>query len=419
MHVSKILNGIRNHGLDIFFYVIILLSITDQWWLPIISQMTPTKQLGSWGTVIHYILILIFSINFFIIIYRDILTRYILALSLPIILLLSLTDRLWIRFVVSSTVLRQYKFSGTVINYALILIILVISFLIIYRAVVSHRFHSSGYKYATQGNYTAAIENYNKAIKLQSNDSSLYYNRGMAFKNIQEYQAALLEFTKAIKLKPQDAGCYYMRGVVNIFLEDFSAALNDYNKVIELRSNGAGAFANRAYVHEKMKNFSQSLADYRKAIEIDPKFATAYFYLGGLFEELNRFDEAEQAYRKAIEFKTDDPEYYFQLGLLLHTQFHRYSEAELMFGKTLELNPQDETALYDLACIKSINKDTESAFGYLRDAIQKGFDRAWAWDDPDLDSLKDDPRFIEIVGPRPEKKSGLTVQQLYGANHTL
>jgi tetratricopeptide (TPR) repeat protein len=364
--------------------------------------MTTTKQLGSWATVIDYVLILIFSITLFISFYRDIATRNILDLSLPIIFLVLMTDRLWIRFVVRSTVLRQYEFSGTVIHYVLILIFLVISFFIIYR-LVACRFYSSGYKYASQGNYATAIENYNKAIKLQSNNSSIYYNRGMAFINTQKYQAALLDFTKAIELKPQDADFYFMRGKVNVFLKDFSAALNDYNKVIELRNTDAKAFCYRAFIHQEMKDFSQSLVDYTRAIEIDPKFAAAYFYLGGLFEELKRFDEAEQAYRKTIEFKTDDPMFYFQLGLLLHVQFHRYSEAELMFGKTLELTPQDETALYNLACIKSINKDSEPAFGYLRDAIQKGFDQAWAWDDPDLDSLKDDPRFIEIVGPRPEK----------------
>jgi hypothetical protein len=74
-----------------------------------------------------------------------------------------------------------------------------------------------------------------------------------------------------------------------------------------------------------------------------------------------------------------------------------------MFIKTLELNPQDKIALDDLACIKSINRDSDLAFDYLRKAIEKGFDRDWACNDKDLEWLHNDLRFTEIVGYRPKK----------------
>jgi hypothetical protein len=44
------------------------------------------------------------------------------------------------------------------------------------------------------------------------------------------------------------------------------------------------------------------------------------------------------------------------------------------------------------------------AFEYLQRAAQKEeFNSTWAWEDPDLQWMRDDPRFVEIVGVKPGK----------------
>lgn len=59
---------------------------------------------------------------------------------------------------------------------------------------------------------------------------------------------------------------------------------------------------------------------------------------------------------------------------------------------------------YNPACLESILGNLDTAFDHLTKAAQeKSFDKAWAWEDPDLQWIRDDPRFLEIVGPKPEK----------------
>jgi superkiller protein 3 len=160
-----------------------------------------------------------------------------------------------------------------------------------------------------------------------------------------------------------------------------------------------------AYSLHNNKKYSEAAATYKKAIKNDPKNGNAYLNLGLLLhEELNQPAEAERAYRRSIQLNPTFSVGYFQLAWLLHKRFHRYGEAEVLFAKTLELDPKDETASYNIACIKAITNDFDAAFKYLKDAIQKGFDRAWAWRDPDLTPLHNDPRFVEIVGARPMNK---------------
>jgi hypothetical protein len=63
-----------------------------------------------------------------------------------------------------------------------------------------------------------------------------------------------------------------------------------------------------------------------------------------------------------------------------------------------------EDDFYDRACLESVCDNFELAFECLQKAAQKEkFSRAWAWEDPDLQWIRNDPRFTEIVGPKPEK----------------
>jgi hypothetical protein len=72
--------------------------------------------------------------------------------------------------------------------------------------------------------------------------------------------------------------------------------------------------------------------------------------------------------------------------------------------KSRLLIKEDDDYWYYLTCIEAIIGNNDSAFEYLaRSAEEKDFDHAWAWEDPDLEWLRDDPRFTEIVGPKPEK----------------
>jgi tetratricopeptide (TPR) repeat protein len=62
-----------------------------------------------------------------------------------------------------------------------------------------------------------------------------------------------------------------------------------------------------------------------------------------------------------------------------------------------------ENDWYNRACLESVCDNFDLAFEYLQRAAQaEGFNPAWAWDDPDLQWLRDDLRFLEIVGPRPK-----------------
>jgi tetratricopeptide (TPR) repeat protein len=81
-----------------------------------------------------------------------------------------------------------------------------------------------------------AIEDYNRAVKLDSNSSSIYYNRAISFMHISEYGYAFNDFNKVLKLDNMNANAYFYRGIAKSRFSNLSNACSDILKAIDLES---------------------------------------------------------------------------------------------------------------------------------------------------------------------------------------
>jgi tetratricopeptide repeat protein len=81
----------------------------------------------------------------------------------------------------------------------------------------------------------------------------------------------------------------------------------------------------------------------------------------------------------------------------------RYDEAEALLQEGLTLHPGNPSLLYDLACLAAL-QGRDEAFELLREALEaQPKYRKHAGKDPDLESLRDDPRFSELVRESPRE----------------
>jgi len=79
-----------------------------------------------------------------------------------------------------------------------------------------------------------AIEYYNEAIRLQTNDAEAYYNRGLANHKLHQYQCAIEDFNEAIRLKPDYANAYNNRGVAYFMQGNNELGCSDAQKACSL-----------------------------------------------------------------------------------------------------------------------------------------------------------------------------------------
>ena len=87
--------------------------------------------------------------------------------------------------------------------------------------------------------YTAAMDDFNKAIAITPTYPDAYYMRGHVYYDQQKYSDAIPDFTKAIEIKPDYTDAYYKRAESYYNTGSMDLALSDFSKITEL----APAFA--------------------------------------------------------------------------------------------------------------------------------------------------------------------------------
>jgi len=85
-----------------------------------------------------------------------------------------------------------------------------------------------------KGEFVLAVNDYNKAIELNPQDSLTYLNRARTFSNQKNYDAAIADFTRAIELNPKESMAYFNRGDAYEKKGNLQEAMSDYQKASEL-----------------------------------------------------------------------------------------------------------------------------------------------------------------------------------------
>ena len=77
------------------------------------------------------------------------------------------------------------------------------------------------------GRYSAAILDYDEAIRLVPNSAIVYVNRGSAKHQLRQYFAAIADYNKAIDLDSNNAHAYFGRGLARSKLNSTQAAFRN------------------------------------------------------------------------------------------------------------------------------------------------------------------------------------------------
>lgn len=145
-----------------------------------------------------------------------------------------------------------------------------------------------------------ALDDYNKAIELDTSRWKAYHNRGVSYAMQGEYEKALAEFDQALRYKPTYANTWFNRGEIHYEQGKYAEAISDYNNVLRFDSSDADAYTRRGHAYFKLGRYREALADYSRAVDRRPKDAMAYLNRGEAYLSLSQWPQAAQDYRQAI-----------------------------------------------------------------------------------------------------------------------
>lgn len=167
-----------------------------------------------------------------------------------------------------------------------------------------------------------------------------YILRGRSYEAEQNWTAAIADFSRAIKIAPGYSQAYERRSNSYAGLKQFDTALADLNKAIELDKNNGSAYLARGDFYNYQKKLNEAIADFTNADKLNvtcSKTRRGAVYTTIAVNNKEPRDSANYAKAKQ-DFLADDARKCFdtnnQYGVMLFTQ-GLLKEADEQFAKAL------------------------------------------------------------------------------------
>ncbi len=116
--------------------------------------------------------------------------------------------------------------------------------------------------------YYLALENFNKALEIDSLYTSALISRGCTKAKLNDFLGAIQDFDKSIFIEINDTIAYLNRGTAKTKLKLYNSAIDDFNKAIELDINYADAYKARGITELLMHQKTRGCLDLSKAGEL-------------------------------------------------------------------------------------------------------------------------------------------------------
>jgi tetratricopeptide (TPR) repeat protein len=156
-----------------------------------------------------------------------------------------------------------------------------------------------GFIYFVNDNFTAAVTDFDNALKLNKLDASVYVLLARIH-NKTNVDLALTDYANYFALKTDDPYAYVERARIYEVRNENDLALADYNKVIQLLPTQVIGYGNRADLYLRQKKYALGIADLSKSIELDPNPSPWYARRGLVYEVQGKYDLAVDDYRHAL-----------------------------------------------------------------------------------------------------------------------
>lgn len=191
------------------------------------------------------------------------------------------------------------------------------------------------------------------------------------------FTAAAEEYRKALAELPNDARVHNLLGVCYQRLQNDAMARREYDRALELNPAYAEGWNNIGTLEQSHRRFKQAVRAYRKAVEIKPAFPTGWKNLGSAHLAQGQIQEAFAAYQEAFRL---DP-------TILESQTPGVPSAGI----------DAATQNYYLAKMLATNGRKDAAIEFLRRAKEAGFrDFGRVESDPAFRAVVQDPRYKEL-----------------------
>lgn len=157
--------------------------------------------------------------------------------------------------------------------------------------------------YDILGNHPKAVEYHTQCIELAPKDYGVYFNRGLAYLNLESFEEAKNDFQKAMDLNGEDVDVdiFYQMGNAYFNLGNLEKAKELVQKSLEIDTRNASYYDLRASIYEAQGLFDLAIEDYTVSINLYPDDCEIHMALGQLFKKTQNPLRAKEYFQNALD----------------------------------------------------------------------------------------------------------------------
>jgi tetratricopeptide (TPR) repeat protein len=159
---------------------------------------------------------------------------------------------------------------------------------------------------------------------------------------------ALEQLDLAIEANPENTSLYFNKALAFDALERFDEAIECYNAALEARPDDPEIYNSLAVDYTRTGLYDLAITTFATAIEIDPAFEPAYCNQIITYAEMGNFDKAEEVFYLAQQINPDCPLCFYNIGNAMFCQ-GEMKRAIWCWKKTQSLEPEHPQINYRIA----------------------------------------------------------------------
>jgi tetratricopeptide (TPR) repeat protein len=238
-----------------------------------------------------------------------------------------------------------------------------------------------------------------QVIEIDPKHKYALYNLARILLRTNRFEEGELIAKQAIEADPKYAHAYFVLGCVFALTNRYAEAEQALKNALELDKTIFGAHELIGDLASRRKDYAEAEHYYRNALQVDPTCKSCLSSLIQVLRYQQKDRDALLFLKRLIALAPKDLGAILGLATVHKKLGHKSEFAEWAIKAESMIQPDEWD---NLACFEAICDRPELAFEHLtRAAKQADFDCAWTWLDPDLEDIRNDPRFEQIVGARP------------------
>jgi tetratricopeptide (TPR) repeat protein len=204
--------------------------------------------------------------------------------------------------------------------------------------------------YREQNNFALALDDFNRALKIDSLNSTLVYERGELYFAFQQFDLARVDYEKCIRITPNSTDCLLKLGEIQIHLRNYMRAIELINTALRENEQLPYAYYMKGRIYKETGDTLLAASSYQTAIEVNPDYYDAYIEIGLLYTAA-KSDLAIEYFKTALEIRPKSVEAMYNLAYFYQVtgnkEKKRYKQAFDLYDRILDIDPANATAPFN------------------------------------------------------------------------